>query len=247
MARTSKIQWTNATWNPWHGCKKVSEGCKFCYMYRDKNRYGLDASIVMRSKTKFYDPSKWEEPKLIFTCSWSDWFIKEADDWRAEAWEIIKKNPQHTFQILTKRPERVSACLPKDWNDGYKNVWLGVSVETSKEIERIQLLNNIPSYLKFVSFEPLLSNINWDESFNFLDWIIIGGESGNNTGKYLFRAMELSWMENLIHHSTKNSIKCFVKQLGSYQAKRLNLKHKNAENISEWNLKYQIQEIPNTK
>ena len=101
----TKIQWTEATWNPWHGCQKVSPGCKFCYMYRDKERYGQDATTVLRSKTKFKEPLKWKEPKVIFTCSWSDWFIEEADQWRDEAWETIRKTPQHTYQILTKSPK----------------------------------------------------------------------------------------------------------------------------------------------
>ena len=111
MAIQSKIQWTNATWNPWHGCKKVSPGCKFCYMYRDKERYNQDPTTVLKSKTKFNAPLQWNEPKLIFTCSWSDWFIEEADQWRAEAWKIIKNTPHHTYQILTKRPERIKDHL----------------------------------------------------------------------------------------------------------------------------------------
>jgi protein gp37 len=111
MAHTSNIEWTEATWNPWHGCHKVSQGCKNCYMFRDKERYGQDPNIVVRSKTKFYDPLKWSEPRTIFTCSWSDFFIEEADAWRDEAFAIMALTPQHTFQILTKRPERMLEYL----------------------------------------------------------------------------------------------------------------------------------------
>ena len=93
MSKNSKIQWTDDTWNPWHGCTKVSPGCKFCYMYRDKVKYGQEGKFVERSKTKFKDPLKWKESRLIFTCSWSDWFIKEADEWRPDAWDIIRKTP----------------------------------------------------------------------------------------------------------------------------------------------------------
>ncbi len=95
MSETTGIQWTEATWNPWRGCHKVSAGCKHCYMFREQIRYGSDPNQVLRSKTTFYDPLKWQEPKRIFTCSWSDWFIEEADPWRAEAWDIIRKTPQH--------------------------------------------------------------------------------------------------------------------------------------------------------
>src|SRR3990167_6883297 len=97
----SKIEWTNDTWNPWHGCTKVSEGCDHCYMFRDKVRYGQDPELVVRSKTTFTAPLKWKEPSLVFTCSWSDWFHKAADAWRDEAWAIIKATPHLTYQILT--------------------------------------------------------------------------------------------------------------------------------------------------
>jgi protein gp37 len=107
MAHTSKIEWTEATWNPWHGCHKVSAGCKNCYMFRDKAKYGQDPNVVVRSKTRFYDPLKWSEPRTIFTCSWSDFFIEEADPWRDEAFAIMALTPQHTYQVLTKRPERM--------------------------------------------------------------------------------------------------------------------------------------------
>lgn len=81
MSKNSKIAWTDATWNPWHGCHKVSPGCKFCYMYRDKVTYGQNGTVVQKGKTTFKYPLKWKEGRLIFTCSWSDWFISEAD-WR---------------------------------------------------------------------------------------------------------------------------------------------------------------------
>ena len=101
MGETTKIEWTGATWNPWYGCLKVSHGCDNCYMYRDMERYGRNPSVVTRSKTQFNMPLKLKEPTLIFTCSWSDFFIREADEWRAEAWEIMRQTPQHTYQVLT--------------------------------------------------------------------------------------------------------------------------------------------------
>lgn len=108
MGHKSNIEWTEATWNPWHGCHKVSQGCKNCYMFRDKARYGQDPNVVVRSADKtFYAPLKWSEPRTIFTCSWSDFFIEEADAWRDEAFAIMALTPQHTYQVLTKRPERM--------------------------------------------------------------------------------------------------------------------------------------------
>lgn len=113
MGETSNIEWTGGTWNPWHGCHKVSAECKNCYMFRDKKRYGQDPNVVVRSKTGFYDPLKWTEPKTIFTCSWSDFFIEEADPWRDEAFAIMALTPQHTYQILTKRPDRMLEYFTK--------------------------------------------------------------------------------------------------------------------------------------
>src|SRR5690349_7168633 len=123
MADKTKIQWADSTVNFWHGCHKVSEGCKFCYMFRDKQRYGQDPEIVVRAKAASFDKAlHWKDPRRIFTCSWSDFFIEDADAWRADAWEIIRHTPQPTWLILTKRPERIAECLPPDWGAGYKNV-----------------------------------------------------------------------------------------------------------------------------
>lgn len=214
---STKIQWTEATWNPWHGCVKVSEGCKFCYMYRNKDMLGQNPTTVLRSKTKFREPLSWKEPTTIFTCSWSDWFIEDADEWRNEAWDIIRKTPQHTYQILTKRPERIKDNLPDYFNELY-NVWIGVSVESQKHVNRISYLNDLHC-ITFVSFEPLIGEITWDKGMNDLDWCIIGGESGNDSGKYIYRPLELYWIEKLINGAKSNNVKCFVKQMGTYQAK----------------------------
>lgn len=255
MGKDSKIQWTEDTWNPWHGCKKVSAGCKYCYMYRDKERYGQDPTTVMRSKTKFNAPLKMKEGKLIFTCSWSDWFIEEADEWRAEAWEIIRKTPQHTYQILTKRPERILDCLPADWGNGYPNVWLGFSAENNDTyIDRIDHFQHVPAAVKFISFEPLLDRItNFELEIVFgsdstdVDWVIIGGESGNETGKYRYRPVELAHIQELTDDCVRYKIPVFVKQLGTYQAKELKLKDRHGGNMDEWPESLQVRQFPETQ
>lgn len=248
MGENSNIQWTENTWNPWHGCTKVSEGCKYCYMYRDKERYGQDPTTVMRSKSNFNAPLKWKEPTLIFTCSWSDWFIEDADEWRKEAWEIIKKTPQHTYQILTKRPERILQCLPDDWGDGYPNVWLGVSVENQERVGRISVLQCIPARVKFISFEPLIGFIN-EGYVGMVDWVIIGGESGNDTGKYRYRPCKIDWIEEIINGYKDEEnwpTKIFVKQLGTHLSKELGLKDHHGGDIGEWPEHLRIREFPNT-
>jgi len=239
MAETTQIQWTDATWNPVFGCIKVSEGCKFCYMYRGEERWGRDPSIVRRTgDNTFYAPLKWKEPRLIFTCSMSDFFIAEADGFRNEMWDVIRATPQHTYQILTKRPERILNCLPHDWGDGWENVWLGVSVENEGTLHRVETLNKVPAKVRFISAEPLLGPINLssDDKIKLMEtihWVIIGGESGNNKGKYRFRECRREWMENLI---TDCQVFCgvpvFVKQTGNHLARQLGLKHKFG---GDWN------------
>ncbi|MEM9685342.1 MAG: DUF5131 family protein, partial [Bacteroidota bacterium] len=142
MGKTSKIQWTDSSWNPWHGCKKVSPGCKYCYMYRDKERYGHDPKLVLRSTSNFNAPLTWKAHRLIFTCSWSDFFIEEADSWRGQAWEVIRQTPQHSYQILTKRPERIHENLPEWFDTIAERVWIGVSVESQAQNKDMKLFKD---------------------------------------------------------------------------------------------------------
>ncbi len=208
MAERSVIEWTDATWNPWQGCSKISPGCKNCYMYREKKRFGQDPQKIVRSKTTFYDPLKWHTSRLIFTCSWSDWFIKEADEWREEAWEIISKTPQHTYQILTKRPERMLDNLPKNWHDGWENVWLGVSIENQNYVFRKDILTQIPARVRFISAEPLLDSIQFG-SLEKIHWVITGGESGPEA-----RKMNLNWAKDIREQCISYNVPYFHKQNG---------------------------------
>lgn len=208
MAATSSIEWTEATWNPWHGCVKVSPGCKNCYMYRDKQRYGQDPKQIARSKTTFYDPLKWTRPSLVFTCSWSDWFIEDADEWRDEAWSIIRRTPYHTYQILTKRPERISASLPDDWGKGWHNVWLGVSIENQDYIYRKQVLCALPARTRFISAEPLLGPLDLG-LMDGIHWVITGGESGPKA-----RPMNLDWARSIRNQCERAGVLFFHKQNG---------------------------------
>lgn len=209
MATTTTIGWTEATWNPWHGCTKVSPGCKHCYMYAFKDRMGQDPSVVLRSKGNFTAPLKWKEPRVIFTCSWSDWFIAEADPWRDEAWEVIRKTPQHTYQILTKRPERIAGRLPWiDPADAWPNVWLGVSIETQHYVApRLDPLILAPAAHRFVSAEPLLGPLDLTRYLPAIDWVIVGGETGPG-----YRALDPVWVEDLVAAATAAAVPVFVKQ-----------------------------------
>lgn len=171
MGESTAIEWTDATWNPWRGCDKVSPGCAHCYMFRDQRRYGKDPETVVRAADPTFTAPfsvKWrgkalqiemdEERRMrVFTCSWSDFFHPAADGlWRTQAWALIRQLPQYDFQILTKRPERIAGHLPDDWGDGYPNVWLGVSIENRRFVHRADLLREVPAAVRFISAEPLL-------------------------------------------------------------------------------------------
>lgn len=248
MAEKSKIQWTDATWNIAVGCTKVDEDCKYCYMYRESlNNTRYNPLQIRRTKTVFNLPMKIKEPSKIFTSSLTDFFHEEIDSYRNKAWDIIRKCPQHTFQILTKRPERILNNLPCDWGNGYDNVWLGTSVGSQKSINRIHELLSIPAKIHFASFEPMHGPIDMNLDISDLiklDWAIIGGESGNNNGKYKYRECKLEWIESLIKDLTPTT-KIFVKQLGTYLAKELKLTDRHGGNIDEFPKHLQIREFPN--
>lgn len=237
MGETTGIEWTDATWNPWHGCHKVSQGCRFCYMFREKKRYGQDPDRVMRSKTTFGDPLKWKEARRVFTCSWSDFMIEEADPWRDEAWDIMRRTPQHTYQVLTKRIERAAGRVP---DPPLPNVWLGVSVEDQKTAdERIPLLLKTPAAIRFVSYEPALGPVDlesinitvapgffgnplgWDHrgechkrdgiEYPIINWVIAGGESGP-----VARPINPDWIRLVRNQCVAAHVPFFFKQWGEY-------------------------------
>ena len=207
MAETTGISWTDATWNPWMGCTKVSPGCDNCYMFRDMRKYGRNPDVVQRTgPATFNAPLKWKEPRLIFTCSWSDFFHHGADAWREEAWDIMTNTPQHTYQVLTKRPG-----LMVEWArmHGWPNhIWAGTSVESQKYVPRLDVLTRVPAKVRFVSLEPLLGPVElgkwlrWEgntmgqySEFDappippVISWVIVGGESGPD-----HREMDMAWL-----------------------------------------------------
>lgn len=231
-ANGSSIEWTDFTWNPARGCTRVSEGCKNCYMQRDAVVQGWDGFTVQRTSKLKYPievAKKFSElPILMFTSSLTDIFHEEIDSWRDEIWQVIKEcaaiNPMLHFQILTKRPQRILENLPSDWADGYPNVWVGVSVENQKAAdERLPLLNQVPALIRFISAEPLLGKVKLTKAHGNFDWIIIGGETGNDTGAYQYRQMKVQWAENLITNAYDQGINPFVKQLGTHLYKELKL------------------------
>jgi protein gp37 len=214
-------------------------------MYREQRQYGHDPEALRRSKTKFSEPLRWREPRLVFTCSWSDWFHPAADMWRNEAWDVIRQTPHLTYQILTKRPELITERLPDDWGEGWANVWLGVSVENSRFTWRASELRAIPSKVHFVSAEPLLGSL-FERSrtrepldLSGIDWLIIGGESGPGS-----RPMEIAWATELASACEKSSTAVFVKQLGSVLGKSLDARDRKGGDFAVFPSALQRREMP---
>lgn len=187
-------------------------------MYREKKRYGQDPTVVVRSKNRtFRSPLRWKDGRMIFVCSWSDFFHKDADEWRPEAWEIIRATPHHTYQIPTKRTERILPNLPRDWGDGWPHVWLGASVESQEYIHRVDELLPVPASLHFLSIEPILGPVRlfgfgsptWGKipPNAFLDWVIVGDESGPDR-----READLDWIRSLRDQCQAARVPFFFKQ-----------------------------------
>jgi len=181
-------------------------------MFRAQQRYGHDPSVVVRTKT-WTEPLRWQRvaerehnTELVFTCSWSDWFHEDADEWRDEAWSLVRQCSNLVFQILTKRPERVLDHLPHDWSDGYKNVWLGVSIENEDYVWRADVLRKIPARVRFISAEPLLGPLP-NLVFDGFHWLIVGGESGPG-----FRSMDNNWARDLRDRALAADVRFFFKQ-----------------------------------
>lgn len=268
MSEKSKIQWTDSTWNIARGCTKVDADCKFCYMYRDSmNGTRYNAMQVQRTKTVFNAPLKypkgepskcWEGPQLVFTSSLTDFFHQEIDSYRNEAWDIIRQRPDLIFQILTKRPERIAKNLPADWNENFTNCWIGTSVGSEQGMTRMYDLMDAFNEFKnggielrkpitFISFEPLHEHIpmNLDiQTCVWFDWIIIGGESGNENGKYRYRPCKVEWMEEIAEEFSRCGCAVFVKQMGTHLSKELKMTDRHGGNFNEFPKSLQLREFP---
>jgi len=214
----------------------------------------------------------WNGRPLIFTSSLTDFFHEDIDGFRNEAWDIIKKCPHLIFQILTKRPERIKDHLPADWGEGYDNVWLGTSIGSKSGIKRLFDLQSITAKTKFLSLEPMYEELdlmypieNFENGPTYccsgrdcgcmgmpieppilhgIQWVIVGGESGNDNGKYKYRPCKIEWIERVVSDCKSLNIPVFVKQVGTYLAKQLNMSERHGGNFYEFPKSIQFREFP---
>lgn len=214
MATQSSIEWTELTWNPVTGCSKVSQGCKNCYAERMAKR--LNAMGCARYASGFkptlhWDlldaPRAWKRPRLVFVNSMSDLFQEDVpEEFIGRVFETMEACPQHTFQILTKRSERLLALASRlNWP---ANVWMGVSIEDSRVASRAVDLSAVPAAVRFLSCEPLIGPLEYLPLRN-IDWVIVGGESGPRA-----RTMESSWVKSIRRQCRAHGVAFFFKQWG---------------------------------
>lgn len=220
MAGNSNIEWTEATWNPVTGCSKVSQGCKNCYAERMakrlvamKNpRYANGFKVTLHHDL-IDTPKKWIKPRKIFVNSMSDLFHPEVPlDFIQKVFETMNETPQHSFQVLTKRPEK--ALELAHHLNFTNNIWMGTSIENSAVLGRMEYLKDIPAAVRFLSCEPLLGpleNMNLDG----IHWVIVGGESGPGA-----RPMEANWVRSIRDQCQEQNIAFFFKQWGGIQKHR---------------------------
>lgn len=213
MAKSS-IEWTEATWNPTTGCTKLSEGCKNCYaeklskrlkaMGNPKYQNGFQLTIHSDMLEK---PFKWKKPLMIFVNSMSDIFHEGIDkDYILKIFDVMNKTPQHTYQVLTKRSERMLQLSDQiAWTP---NIWMGVTVERNNNVNRITHLLKTPAAIKFLSCEPLIGSIKLN-SLKGIDWVIVGGESGPNG-----RLINQEWVVDIHDLCRAGQIPFFFKQWG---------------------------------
>ena len=218
---SSDIEWTNQTWNPVTGCTKISAGCQNCYaalmarrlkaMGLDKYRNGFD--ITLHPSSLDY-PYKLKKGQMIFVNSMSDLFHKDVPlDFIQRVFKVMNDNPQHRFQVLTKRAERILELNSElNFTD---NIWLGVSVENQSMTSRIKFLVNSSAKIKFLSIEPLLDEIRDIPFIEKIDWVIVGGESGPRA-----RPMQEEWVLKLKSICEAHSVPFFFKQWGGVNKKK---------------------------
>ncbi len=233
MATTTEIEWTEATWNPVAGCALVSPGCTNCYAMRMASRLqamGLTkykgttrksgkrhvwTGRVNLEKSTLSAPLSWLKSKRIFVNSMSDLFQEGVEeDFIRQIWTVMEQAHWHTFQILTKRPERMKNVLSAPVFRVLPNVWLGASVESENFIHRIATLRHVPARVRFISFEPLLGPV-VEPDLTGIHWAIVGGESGSRA-----RPMEHWWVEELRHACQRQQVAFFFKQWGGARKKK---------------------------
>lgn len=233
------IESKSKMWNPWHGCQKWSAGCQHCYVYRGDAKRGVDSSVVTKTKTfdlplqKKRDGSyRIPSGSLVYTCFTSDFFVADADDWRKEAWEMIRQRSDVRFMMITKRIERFKVSLPDDWGDGYEHVTICCTMENQACVEqRMPVYRVAPIKHKIIICEPILESIDLGayEIGHWVEQVVVGGESGLDA-----RVCDYRWVLDVHELCKTQRVAFWFKQTGAHFVKdgkmyRINRKFQHAQ------------------
>lgn len=263
MGKDSSIEWTDHTFNPWHGCQKVSEGCRNCYAATLSRRWGDRIwGPPQTTPRKLMRDGYWQQPltwnrvaeaqgvrRRVFCASMADVFEDHpmVTASRDRLWELIEETQYLDWLLLTKRPENILRMIPRSWhNCPPNNVWYGTSVENQEQADRrIPLLLQVPARLRFLSCEPLVGPVDlrpWLTEGRGVHWVIVGGESGQGA-----RAMDLEWAVDILSDCKSTGTACFIKQLGSkpiYNMGYVKVRDHKGGNIAEWPKTLQVRQFP---
>lgn len=208
-----------AMWNPWRGCCRYSEGCKYCYIHKGDAKRSTDTGNIVKTD-RFYAPIeknksgkyKIKPGQTVYLCFSSDFLIEDADAWRAECWEMIRERSDLNFLFLTKRIERFADCVPDDWNGGYGNVTVGCTVENQEAVDhRLAIFKKLPIQHKNIICQPLLEHVDLEPYLKNIELVVVGGESDKNA-----RPLDYNWVLNIRERCIAHNISFEFRQCGTH-------------------------------
>lgn len=208
-----------AMWNPWRGCHKCSEGCKFCYIHKGDQKRGVDTNNIEKTD-QFFAPveknSKGEykikSGQVVYLCFSSDFLLADADAWRADCWQMIKERQDLHFIFLTKRIDRFAACAPDDWGDEYENVTVGCTIENQDAADfRLPIFNKLPIIHKNVICQPLIEQVHIEKYLEDVELVVVGGESD-----YHARPLNYDWVLSLRQQCVGTNTHFEFRQCGTH-------------------------------
>ena len=206
-------------WNPWRGCHRYSEGCKYCYIHKGDAKRGMDTNNIVKSKN-FDAPIaknkngeyKMKSGKLVYVCFSSDFLIEDADDWRDECWKMMKERLDLHFLFLTKRIERFMDCIPSDWGEGYDNVTIGCTIENQDRADqRLSLFSKMPIKHKNIICQPLIEKIDIEKYLDKVELVVVGGESDRNA-----RTLDYNWVLDIRKQCIRKNVPFEFRQCGTH-------------------------------
>lgn len=210
-----------AMWNPWRGCKKCSDGCKYCYIHKGDYKRNVDTSDIVLTKDfnkpveKLKNGNYKMKSGLVYLGFSTDFLIEEADSWRNECWKMIKERQDCTFLFLTKRIDRFMKCIPEDWEDGYENVIVCCTVENQKNVDyKLAIFRNLPIKHKCITAQPLLEKIDIEKYLDNVELVVVGGESDYNA-----RPFDYSWALDIREQCIRKNVNFEFRQCGTYTIK----------------------------